>query len=286
MEEFAGFPGAVGPDITEDEPVRAVAELRGASLIYHEKRGETAAVENVSLAVGKGEFVSLVGPSGCGKTSILSMLAGLAEPSRGEALVLGARPDPRTNATGYMLQRDHLLDWRTIEDNIMLGLEVKGRLNDETRAYALELLDMCGLTDFRRHYPRQLSGGMRQKTALVRTLAFSPELLLLDEPFSALDYQTRLLLANEVHGIIKRGGYTAVLVTHDISEAIAMSDRILVFTPRPARLRREIRVGQELLRDAEGRILTPFERRNRAGFNEYFDLVWSELEGGVGDGGE
>ena len=263
-----------------------VAELSGASLIYHEKRGETAAVEGVSFAVKKGEFVSLVGPSGCGKTSILSMLAGLVTPSCGEALVLGAKPDPKANATGYMLQRDHLLDWRTIEDNILLGLEVKGRLNAETRAYALELLDMCGLSDFRRHYPRQLSGGMRQKAALVRTLAFSPELLLLDEPFSALDYQTRLLLENEVHGIIKRGNYTAVLVTHDISEAISMSDRILVFTSRPAKLRREIAVGRELLTDAEGRPVTPFERRNKPGFNEYFDLVWGELEGGAGDGGE
>lgn len=285
MADLTGFNGAPGPDRTKDEARETVAQLRGVSLVYQEKRGETAAVENVSLEVKKGEFVSLVGPSGCGKTSILSMLAGIMEPSRGEVLVLGSKPDPRTNAAGYMLQRDHLLDWRTIEDNILLGLEVKGRLNDETRAYALGLLDMCGLSDFRRYYPRQLSGGMRQKAALVRTLAFSPELLLLDEPFSALDYQTRLLLANEVHGIIKRGGYTAVLVTHDISEAIAMSDRIIVFTSRPARLRREIRIGEELALDPRGELITPFERRNRAGFNGYFDLVWSELEGGAGDGG-
>lgn len=264
---------------TQAEGGECVAELRNASLVYHEPHQETEAVRDVSFKVEKGEFVSLVGPSGCGKTSILSMLAGIVQPSRGEVKVLGAAPDPKANAMGYMLQRDHLLDWRTIEDNVLLGLEVKGRLNGETREYCSDLLELCGLSDFRRHYPRQLSGGMRQKAALVRTLAFSPELLLLDEPFSALDYQTRLLLANEVHSIIKRGGYTAVLVTHDISEAIAMSDRIIVFTSRPARLRREIAV--ELPPGGGSKGSTPFERRSMSGFNEYFDLVWSELEGGI-----
>lgn len=258
-----------------------VAEVKDVRLVYHEKSGETAAVDGVSFTVERGEFVSLVGPSGCGKTSVLSMLAGIVCPSSGTVRILGEEPDPRADLTGYMLQRDHLLDWRTIEDNVLLGLEVKGRLNEKTRQYARELIGLCGLSDFRRHYPRQLSGGMRQKAALARTLAFSPELLLLDEPFSALDYQTRLLLANEVHSIIKSGGYTAVLVTHDISEAIAMSDRILVFTKRPARLRKEIRV--ELPGGAEA---SPLERRSMAGFNDYFDLVWGELEGGLGDGYE
>lgn len=267
--------GAAPPDTKEADEV---AKLEHVRLVYHEPQRETAAVEDVSFTVKRGEFVSLVGPSGCGKTSILSILAGITEPDSGRASVLGAKPDPRANSTGYMLQRDHLLDWRTIEDNVLLALEVKGRLDAETRAYAMKLLDKCGLGDFRRHYPRQLSGGMRQKAALVRTLAFSPELLLLDEPFSALDYQTRLLLSGEVHSIIKRGGYTAVLVTHDISEAIAMSDRILVFTSRPARLRREI------VLDLGG--ADPFERRSMSGFNDYFDLVWQELEGGIGFEGE
>lgn len=256
------------------EGAQIVARLENASLVYHEIKQETEAVRSCSLRVEKGEFVSLVGPSGCGKTSVLSMLAGIVKPSAGSVEVAGKAPDPRDNLTGYMLQRDHLLDWRTIEENVLLGLEVKGRLNENTREYALSLLDKCGLSAFRRHYPRQLSGGMRQKAALVRTLAFSPELLLLDEPFSALDYQTRLLLASEVHSIIKRGGYTAVLVTHDISEAIAMSDRIIVFSPRPARVRREIAV------ELSG---GPMERRAAKGFNDYFDLVWSELEGGSGD---
>lgn len=252
----------------------SVAKLTNVSLVYHGIKQETEAVRNCSFEVKKGKFTALVGPSGCGKTSVLSMLAGIVKPSSGSVLVSGKPPDPRDNLTGYMLQRDHLLDWRTIEDNVILGLEVKGLLSDETRTYALELLDKCALSAFARHYPRQLSGGMRQKAALVRTLAFSPELLLLDEPFSALDYQTRLLLSGEVHSIIKRGGYTAVLVTHDISEAIAMSDRIIVFSSRPAHVRREIAV------ELDG---GPMERRANREFNNYFDMVWSELEGGKGD---
>ena len=252
----------------------SVAKLTNVSLVYHGIKQETEAVRNCSFEVKKGEFTALVGPSGCGKTSVLSMLAGIVKPSSGSVLVSGKPPDPRDNLTGYMLQRDHLLDWRTIEDNVILGLVVKGLLSDETRTYALELLDKCALSAFARHYPRQLSGGMRQKAALVRTLAFSPELLLLDEPFSALDYQTRLLLSGEVHSIIKRGGYTAVLVTHDISEAIAMSDRIIVFSSRPAHVRREIAV------ELDG---GPMERRANREFNNYFDMVWSELEGGKGD---
>ena len=168
-----------------------------------------------------------------------------------------------------MLQRDHLFDWRTIEQNALLGLEVKKRLNAETHAYAAELLDRYGLGAFKDYYPRQLSGGMKQKAALIRTLAFSPELLLLDEPFSALDYQQRLLLADEVHSIIKRGGYTAVLVTHDISEAICMSDRVIILSERPARIRKqvEINMGSD----------TPLERRSNPLFREYYNAVWSEF---------
>ena len=246
-----------------------IAQLDDVHLIYHEPRGETEAVGGISLSVHKGEFVSIVGPSGCGKTSLLSIFAGILQPSSGKAEVLGAPPDPRANSTGYMLQRDHLFDWRTIEQNALLGLEVKKRLNAETHAYAAELLDRYGLGAFKDYYPRQLSGGMKQKAALIRTLAFSPELLLLDEPFSALDYQQRLLLADEVHSIIKRGGYTAVLVTHDISEAICMSDRAIILSERPARIRKqvEINMGSD----------TPLERRSNPLFREYYDAVWSEF---------
>ena len=215
--------------------------------------------------VEKGEFLSIVGPSGCGKTSILSMIDGLMQPSRGRINLYGkSRP-------GYMLQRDHLLDWRTVEGNVLLGLQVKGMLNEETRAFTNSLLKTYGLSDFSKSYPRQLSGGMRQKVALIRTLACSPELLLLDEPFSALDYQTRLTVSDEIYGIIRKEGKTAILVTHDIAEAISMSDRILVFSSRPAKLRAvhriELTVGN-----------TPLSRRNSPEFKDYFDMIWKEID--------
>ncbi|MBR2155774.1 MAG: ATP-binding cassette domain-containing protein, partial [Clostridia bacterium] len=170
-----------------------------------------------------------------------------------------------------VLQRDHLLDWRTVEGNVLLGLQVKGMLNDSTRTSALSLLDTYGLSDFIKSYPRQLSGGMRQKVALIRTLACSPELLLLDEPFSALDYQTRLKACDEMYGIIRNEGKTAILVTHDISEAISMSDRILVFSSRPARIKAEHKVSL-----SGGN--TPLERRNSPEFKDYFDVIWKEID--------
>ncbi|MBQ4610249.1 MAG: ABC transporter ATP-binding protein [Clostridia bacterium] len=240
-------------------------EADNVGLTYHQLSGETPAVDSITFSVNKGEFLSIVGPSGCGKTSVLSMAAGLISPSRGKiTLHSSARP-------GYMLQRDHLLDWRTVEGNVLLGLQVKGTLNDESRAFASGLLETYGLKEFTKSYPRQLSGGMRQKVALIRTLACSPELLLLDEPFSALDYQTRLKACDEMHGIIRSEGKTAILVTHDISEAISMSDRILVFSARPARIKAEHRV--ELSRGS-----TPLERRNSPEFKDYFDAIWKEIE--------
>ena len=230
-------------------------EADHVGLAYHELDGETLAVEDISFAVEKGEFLSIVGPSGCGKTSILSMIDGLMQPSRGRINLYGkSRP-------GYMLQRDHLLDWRTVEGNVLLGLQVKGMLNEETRAFTNSLLKTYGLSDFAKSYPRQLSGGMRQKV----------ELLLLDEPFSALDYQTRLTVSDEIYGIIRKEGKTAILVTHDIAEAISMSDRILVFSSRPAKLRAvhriELTVGN-----------TPLSRRNSPEFKDYFDMIWKEID--------
>lgn len=254
-----------------------IARLGNVRLIYHEPHAETLAIENISLAIGRGEFTAIVGPSGCGKTTLLSMLAGILEPSSGEVEVLGKKLYGNktkkglrvSNDTGYMLQRDNLLDWRTIEENVLLGLEIKHMLNDETRQYARELLSRYGLADFMKLYPRQLSGGMRQKVALIRTLVFRPSLLLLDEPFSALDFQTRLLLADEVSAIIRSEGCTAVLVTHDISEAISMCDRVAVLTARPASVRREIEIS------LAGK--TPLERRNDSRFKDYFNTVWKEM---------
>ena len=245
-----------------------VASLHGVRLIYHEPARETPAVEDLDMEVDRGEFVSIVGPSGCGKTSVLSLIAGLFPPSAGEIRVLGTTPSGARRRVGYMLQRDNLLDWRTIERNVLLGLEVRKELDIKSRKKALELMDKYGLGDFKRHYPAELSGGMRQKAALIRTLAFEPELLLLDEPFSALDYQTRLILEDEVRSIIKNGGYTALLVTHDISEAIAMSDRVAVFSGRPAKIKRELEVN------IEG---SAFERRSKPEFSALFDEIWKEL---------
>ncbi len=257
----------------------SIAQLKNVRLIYHEPHAETLAIDDISLTIGKGEFAAIVGPSGCGKTTLLSMLAGILAPSSGEVEVLGKRlysDKPSRgmmvnngSGTGYMLQRDNLLDWRTIEDNVLLGLEIKHMLNSDTRQYARELLLRYGLGEFMKLYPRQLSGGMRQKVALIRTLVFRPSLLLLDEPFSALDFQTRLLLADEVSSIIRSEGCTAILVTHDISEAISMCDRVMVLTARPAVMRSEIDI--ELTGD------TPLDRRNDPHFKDYFNTVWKEM---------
>lgn len=241
-------------------------DLSDVSLIYHERSGETPAVKHLSMQVKSGEFISVVGPSGCGKTSVLSLIAGIIKPSTGSICVYGGKP-------GYMLQQDHLLDWRNIEGNILLGLEVQKTLSDETKAFALKLLNTYGLSSFSQHYPRQLSGGMRQKVALIRTLATCPDVLLLDEPFSSLDYQTRLRLSDEVYDIIKNEHKTAILVTHDIAEAISMSDRLLVFTRRPATIKCE---HQILL----SRGTTPIARRNAPEFKDYFDTIWKELDVG------
>ena len=249
----------------------AIIELDHISLTYHEPHAETLAIDNLSLTINEGEFVSIVGPSGCGKTSMLSLLAGLIKPSSGSVRLLGHEVNRVESNIGYMLQRDHLLDWRTIERNVLLGLEVKHMLNAQTHARALELLHTYGLSDFTKHYPRQLSGGMRQKVALIRTLAFDPSLLLLDEPFCALDYQTRLLVADEVYDIIRKEKKTAILVTHDLAEAISMSDRILVFSERPAHLKSE----HIMMLSVSG---SPIARRNAAEFKEYFDAIWKELD--------
>ena len=248
---------------------QAIVEVRHVELIYQEITAETPAVCDLSFSISDGEFVSIVGPSGCGKTTVLSLLMGLIAPTGGTIAIMGARAGAGQSA-GYMLQRDHLLDWRTVEENILLGLEVKGMLTAERRAHALTLLERYGLLPFRAHYPRALSGGMRQKVALIRTLACDPKLLLLDEPFSALDYQTRLRFCDEVYDIIKREHKTAILVTHDISEAVSMSDRVLVFSERPARLKNEHRIA---LNASD----TPLERRNDPRFAGYFNTIWKEL---------
>lgn len=241
-----------------------IASMKNVSFVYHDIRGENKAVSNLNLDIEDGEFVSIVGPSGCGKTTVLSMLANILKPSFGTVEV-------NSNEIGYMLQRDHLLDWRTIEKNVLLSLEVKGLLNEETKNNAIELLKRYDLYHFKDSYPRQLSGGMKQKVALIRTLAFSPNLLLLDEPFSALDYHTRLKISDEVYKIIRNEHKTAILVTHDISEAISMSDRVIVFTKRPATVKREYKMNFSAN-------TTPFLRRSEPEFKNYFDGIWSDID--------
>lgn len=240
-------------------------QLSSVSLAYHTVEGETLAIKDLDLTVKEGEFLAIVGPSGCGKTSVLSLIMGLLRPTAGTMRFAadGVR-------LGYMLQRDHLLDHRTVEKNVLLGLEVQHRLTDEAKARALRLLDTYGLSAFRTYKPQQLSGGMRQKVALIRTLAIEPDLLLLDEPFSALDYQTRLNLSDEVYRIIRREHKTAILVTHDISEAVSMADRVAVFSARPAMLKKLIPIGFSAS-------LSPLERRKQPEFHDYFDRIWEEL---------
>ena len=244
--------------------MQPIVELKNISLKYQTPNAETEAIRDISLSVYKGEFISIVGPSGCGKSTLLSIISGLITPSSGSILKdANLRP-------GYMLQKDHLFEWRTILANTLLGLEIKNELTDESKKYAEELLERYGLSDFKNHRPSELSGGMRQRAALIRTLAIKPDILLLDEPFSALDYQTRLSVSDEIGTIIKKENKTAILVTHDISEAISLSDRIIVLSKRPAKVYKEHSICFD-------KTLSPLKRREQAGFGKLFDTLWREL---------
>lgn len=254
-------------------------ELKDVALNYYSKNGETLALENISFNVNKGELISIVGPSGCGKTTILSLISGLIKPSKGSVLINGKSVEPRFS--GYMFQKDHLFDWRTIEENVCLGIEIQKKKYkiyekeerikryNQDKQNAIELLKKYGLYEFKDKYPNQLSGGMRQRVALIRTLALNPEILLLDEAFSALDFQTRLNVCNDVYDILKGERKTAIMVTHDISEAISMSDRIIVLTQRPAKVKN--------IHTISLKSKTPLKRREENGFNAYFDNIWKEL---------
>lgn len=247
-----------------------ILELNDVSLTYHTVKSQTVAVEKLSFSVFEGEFVSIIGPSGCGKTTVLSLVAGLIKPSAGQVLFRGKPVKKAQNGLGYMLQKDHLFPWRTIEKNVFLPLEIKKTDTPEYREYARQLLQKYGLGEFVHRYPDQLSGGMRQRAALIRTLAAKPDLLLLDEPFSALDYQTRLSVCDDVSHILTSEKKTAILVTHDISEAISLSDRIVVLTERPARVKN---VHTLHLRE----LGSPLQRREHPDFSRWFETLWREL---------
>ncbi len=233
--------------------------------------GEIEAIRNLSLAVEEGEFVSIVGPSGCGKSTLLSIIAGLESPSHGEVLVEGVPVTSPSPALGFMPQKDQLFPWRTIWGNVTLGLEIQRDRDPSKIAHVRALLDRYGLREFAQKTPNQLSGGMRQRCALIRTLAVDPKILLLDEPFSALDYQTRLAVSDDIASIIQQEGKTAILVTHDISESISLSSRVVVLSPRPTTIK-----SVHNLDALQG--LTPLERRNHPKFHEFFNQIWKELE--------
>ena len=242
--------------------MKEVLRFENVSMHYHSKQGETIALDSASFSVSEGEFVAIIGPSGCGKTTLLSLAAGLLKPTKGKVLTNGC-------SFGYMLQKDELFPWRTIEKNIFLPLEIKGSNTPEHRARALALAEKYGLKQFLKNYPSSLSGGMRQRAALIRTLAVNPDVLLLDEPFSALDYQTRLSVCDDVYKIIREERKTALLITHDISEAISVADKIFVLSKRPAKI-----VAEHAITFPE---TEPLKRRENKEFSRWFEVLWKEL---------
>lgn len=251
--------------------MKNLLEITDLSLSYHSKQSETKALENVNFNILDNDFVSIVGPSGCGKTTILSLIAGLLVPSSGEIILDGKKVTGVNTEIGYMFQKDNLFDWLTVEKNVLFALKLQKKDNPENVRFVYNLVEKYGLKEFLNHYPSELSGGMRQRVSLIRTLATRPKLLLLDEPFSALDYQTRLDIQNIVYKIILDEQKTAILVTHDISEAIAMSNKIIILSKRPTSVKQIIDINF----DAN---LTPFQKRNDPQFSKYFNLIWEELK--------
>lgn len=236
---------------------------------YHTNTGETVALKDVSFCIDKGQFVAIVGPSGCGKTTILSLIAGILTPTEGTIELKGS-DDKSLCSIGYMFQKDQLFPWRTILKNIMIGLEISHKKTEENTNYLNELILKYGLKDFKNKYPNELSGGMRQRVALIRTLATKPSILLLDEPFSALDYQTRQNVVDDVAKIIKNEGKTSVLVTHDIEEAISMADKIIVLSKRPAFVKKIFEIP---FSNTE----SPSEKKKNPNFDNLKLQIWKEL---------
>lgn len=237
--------------------------FENVSKSFYSLKEETKVLQNISFNVKKGEIVALVGPSGCGKTTLLNLICGLTTPDEGNIV--------RKGTIGYMFQKDQLFDWRTVYKNITIGPEIAKKGIDKKKIETM--LEKYELYEFKDYYPKQLSGGMRQRVALLRTLALNPDILLLDEPFSSLDYQTKIKVQEDMYKIIQNENKTAILVTHDISEAIAMADKVIVLTKRPT----TIKGIHEIHLDIEGK-KTPLKARNSSRFKEYFNLLWKELD--------
>ena len=242
-------------------------DIRNAELYY----GDFKALKGISLEIPENKITAFIGPSGCGKSTLLALIAGIEHPSGGEVLVDGEPVRAPTGKAGLMPQRDQLFEWRTIYSNVLLGLEISRTLTPERKEKVGEMMETYGLKSFSNARPSELSGGMRQRAALIRTLAMEPDLLLLDEPFSALDYQTRLNVCDDIGKIIKKEGKTAILVTHDISEAISMADRVIVLAARPAYVKKKIPIRFAM----EER--TPMKARSAPEFKTYFNAIWKEL---------
>lgn len=245
--------------------MNSILKIKNLKKTYHNKDGETLAVKNFTFNLNEGEFIAIVGPSGCGKSTILSILAGIDNKSSGNIKI------EDNKKIGYMLQLDSLFNFRTVLDNCLLGLEINKELNDENKKYVIDLLNTYGLKDFMYKYPNELSGGMRQRVALIRTLATKPDILLLDEPYSALDYQTRLAVSDDVYNIIKKEKKSVIMVTHDIAEAISMADKVVVLSHRPSEIKEIIDINLT-------NKTTPINNRKAKEFSTYYEKIWKAID--------
>lgn len=244
--------------------VENVIQIENISKTFYTKTGELEVLKDINFTVKEGEIIAIVGPSGSGKSTMLNIISGLLEPTKGNIKISGD--------IGYMFQKDHLFEWRTVWKNVLLGLEITKKNDEEHRKQIVSLLEKYGLKDFMSSFPSELSGGMKQRIALIRTLATNPSILLLDEAFSALDYQTRLKVSNDIYQMIKNEKLTAILVTHDISEAVSIADRVIVLSNRPAQIKN---IYSLVFEDLSNR--NPLSVRSRPEFSRYFNQIWTDL---------
>ena len=243
-----------------------ILKIDNLSKVYYSLKGEIKAIDNFSLDIDNGEYISIIGSSGCGKSTILNILSSLDKDYEGNIIF-----NNNDIKVGYMLQDDSLFDWLTVYENAIIGLKIKHLLTSNNIKYVKDLLIKYGLKDFMNKYPKSLSGGMRQRVALIRTLAIKPDILLLDEPFSALDYQTRLKVSDDVYKIIKEENKTVIMVTHDIAEAISLSDKVVVLSKRPCKIKKiyDINLSNKS---------TPINNRKDEKFAYYYDQLWRDLD--------